>query len=166
MVLLMKTIEQVRRPLISKIAVAAAFTAVYLLATTGAHAWNFTVPATDVQPTNGIFQFPVSQFEDGKARHFTYKHAPNQWVRFFIVKSTDGQIRAAFDACEVCNRSKKGYVQQGDTMVCINCGMKFRTDKINVVTGGCNPIALKKSADGNAITITQQDVLSGSKFFQ
>jgi len=54
------------------------------------------------------------------------------------VKSADGMIRAAFDACDVCFRGKKGYVQRGDIMICAKCGMKFRTDKINEVKGGCN----------------------------
>ena len=111
-------------------------------------AWNFTVPAVDVKPANGVFAFPVAAFQDGKAKHFEYKHSPNQVVRFFVVKSTDGVIRAAFDACEKCFRAKKGYVQQGDDMLCINCGLKFRTDKVNVVTGGCNPSALKRTIDG------------------
>ena len=75
-------------------------------------AWNFTVPAVDVKPANGVFAFPVAAFQDGKAKHFEYKHSPNQVVRFFVVKSTDGVIRAAFDACEKCFRAKKGYVQQ------------------------------------------------------
>jgi uncharacterized membrane protein len=129
-------------------------------------AWNFTVPAQEVRPVNGAFVFPASAFTDGKAKHFLYKHANNQWIRFFVVKSTDGVVRAAFDACDVCFRAKKGYVQQGNDMVCINCGLKFRTDKINEVRGGCNPGPLKRTLkDGNVI-ITQQDVLSGLRYFQ
>lgn len=131
-----------------------------------ASAWNFTVPAQEVRPVNGAFAFPASAFADGKARHFEYNHGPNQRVRFFVVKSTDGVIRAALDACDVCWRQKKGYVQQGDYMVCINCGMKFRTDKVNEVRGGCNPHPLKRTMkDGNVI-IAQQDVLSGLGYFQ
>jgi uncharacterized membrane protein len=129
-------------------------------------AWNFTVPAVDVKPANGVFAFPVAAFQDGKAKHFEYKHSPNQVVRFFVVKSTDGVIRAAFDACEKCFRAKKGYVQQADDMLCINCGLKFRTDKVNVVTGGCNPSALKRTIDGPNVVIAQQDVLAGLKYFQ
>lgn len=135
----------------------------------GAHsvfAWNFSVPATEVRPVNGAFEFPISSFQDGRARHFEYRHAPNQTVRFFVVRSTDGIIRAAFDACEVCYRSKKGYVQQGNDMVCINCGLKFRTDKVNEVKGGCNPSPLKRTLKENNVVITQRDVLTGLKYFQ
>ncbi len=137
-----------------------------LIAISAALAWNFTVPASEVKPTNGVFAFPVAAFQDGKARHFEYRPSPNQAVRFFVVKSTDGNIRAAFDACEKCFRAQKGYVQQADNMVCINCGLKFRTDKVNVVTGGCNPVTLKKKIDGPNVVIAQQDVLAGLKYFQ
>ncbi|MBI4962428.1 MAG: DUF2318 domain-containing protein [Desulfomonile tiedjei] len=127
---------------------------------------NFTVPCAEVKPQNGVFQFPASAFEDGKAKHFVYKHAPNKEVRFFVVKSTDGVIRAAVDACEVCYRSRKGYVQKANDMVCINCGLKFRTDKVNEVRGGCNPHPLNRTVkDGNVI-ITQDEVLSGLRYFQ
>jgi uncharacterized membrane protein len=131
-----------------------------------AFAWNFTVPAQEIKPVNGVFEFPESLFADGKAKHFVYKHSPTEWIRFFAVKSTDGVVRAAFDACDVCFRSKKGYVQQGNDMVCINCGMKFRTDKINEVRGGCNPAPLQRSVDGGKLTISQQDVLNGFRYFK
>lgn len=129
-------------------------------------AWNFTVPAVEVKPQNGVFTLPQKAFADGKAKHFEYKHSPNQWVRFFVVKSSDGNIRAAFDACDVCWKQKKGYAQQGDFMVCINCGLKFRTDKVNEVKGGCNPSPLKRTLQGDNLIIAQQDVLSGQGFFQ
>jgi uncharacterized membrane protein len=131
-----------------------------------AQAWNFTVPAQQIKPVNGVFAFNAAAFDDGKARHFEYVHSPNQRVRFFVVKSVDGIIRAAFDACEVCWRAKKGYRQDGPNMTCINCGLKFRTDKINEVHGGCNPAGLPRTIQGDKVIISQQDVLQGLRFFQ
>lgn len=139
---------------------------VIIMAGNPALAWNFTVPAAPVTPQNGAFVFPAAGLQDGKARHFEYRHSPNQVVRFFVVKSTDGVIRAAFDACDVCFRAKKGYVQQGNDMICINCGLKFRTDKINEVSGGCNPGPLRRTMQGSNVIIAQQDVLAGLKYFQ
>lgn len=131
-----------------------------------ANAWNFTVPATEIQPTNGVFAVPEASLQDGKAKHFQYKASPNLWIRFFVVKSVDGQIRAAFDACDVCFSAKKGYVQQGSNMVCINCGLKFRTDRINEVKGGCNPSPLGRKVQNGQVLISQQDVMSGARLFQ
>jgi uncharacterized membrane protein len=134
--------------------------------TRAAFAWNFTVSAEEIKPQNGVFTFPVSAFADGKARFFEFKASPTDRIRFFVVKSTDGVVRAAFDACDKCFRSLKGYSQQGDNMICINCGLKFRTDKVNIITGGCNPSALSRTIQGDKVVITQQDVLEGLRFFK
>ncbi|MDM8525652.1 DUF2318 domain-containing protein [Desulfococcaceae bacterium HSG8] len=131
-----------------------------------AGAWNFTIPAQEIQPADGVFSFPVSDFSDGKARYFVYKSPQDQKFRFFIVKSADGLVRAAFDACDVCFPGKKGYVQQGDQMVCVKCGLKFRTDRINEVKGGCNPAPLNRAVSDGYVVITEQDVLSGLKYFK
>lgn len=163
----MKNISKSAKILTPSIILALIGVAVLLLATHQvAYANNFTVPAVDVQPQNGVFSFPVSEFQDGKARHFNFRISPNQSIRFFVIKSSDGVVRAAFDACEVCYRAKKGYAQQGDNMVCLNCGMKFKSVKVNEVTGGCNPSALKRTVQDGKVIINQQDLLVGAKYFQ
>ena len=61
---------------------------------------------------------PAALFADGKARHF--EHVDGKFtIRYFVLKSSDGIIRAAFDACDVCWPAGKGYYQDGDYMVCI-----------------------------------------------
>lgn len=133
---------------------------------TATHAGNFVVPATEAVPEDKTFVFPLKSFADGKARHFVYNHGPGESVRFFVVKSSDGIIRAAFDACDVCWKNKKGYVQRQDMMVCINCGMKFPTRKINETKGGCNPAPLARTVDNGRLRISVDDVLAGLKFFK
>jgi uncharacterized membrane protein len=148
--------------------VCAAIAAAMLIsvAPSSAVVWNFTVPAVEVRPASGVIVFPSSAFADGRAKHFLYKHSPNEWIRFFIIKSDDGVIRAAFDACDVCYRSRKGYRQEGNFMVCLNCGLKFRSNKINEVKGGCNPAPLKRVVQGGNLVISQRDLLSGLGFFK
>ena len=150
----------------SRLIVGAIVVAIIVSTFSLAFAWNFTVPAQEIQPVNGTFVFPVSAFADGKARHFEYKISPNERVRFFIVKSTDGVIRAALDACEVCHRSKKGYVQQGNDMICVNCGLKFKTEKVGEIKGGCNPHPVNRTIEGDKLVISQQEVASGLRYFQ
>jgi uncharacterized membrane protein len=62
--------------------------------------------------------FPVSLFEDGKARHFEHKDGKFT-IRYFILKSSDGVLRAAFDACDVCWPAGKGYYQEGDSRAAV-----------------------------------------------
>lgn len=110
------------------------------------------------------FSYPVALFEDGNARHYEYK-GPGVTIKYFILKSSDGVIRAAFDACDVCWRAGKGYFQVGDHMVCRNCGQKFASIRVNEVKGGCNPAPLTRSIQGNNVVIRINDILEGSPYF-
>lgn len=109
-------------------------------------------------PANGRVQIPVADINDGKAHHFKVKADDGTMVTFFTLKSRDGVIRAAIDACDVCYRSGKGYLQDGDFMVCRNCGMKFASDKINVIKGGCNPAPLDREVEGENLVIAMTDI--------
>ena len=109
--------------------------------------------------------YPVKQFQDGKARHFKYKTDNGITIVYFIVKSSDGVIRAAFDACDVCWPSGKGYYQKGDFMVCRNCGRRFASVKVNEVRGGCNPAPLKREVVGDKLVIQIKDMLDGKQYF-
>jgi uncharacterized membrane protein len=129
-------------------------------------AWNFTQPAQDVKPANGAFNFPADMFKDGKAKHFQYTAADGQKIRFFVVQDATGKLRAALDACEVCFKAKKGYIQQGSDMICVNCGQKFKVDKVGDFKGGCNPHPLKIQVAGDGAVITEADVAAGARYFQ
>lgn len=125
-------------------------------------------PATDffAQPEKVANQitYPVSMFTDGQARLFQYKDG-STIIRYFILKSSDGVIRAAFDACDVCWSSGKGYYQDGDDMVCANCGQRFSSIMINEVRGGCNPEPLVRKVSGDNLVIRVKDILDGKKYF-
>jgi uncharacterized membrane protein len=103
---------------------------------------------------------------NGKAKFFDFKTADNNSVRFFAVKSSDGVYRAALDACDTCYHAKKGYHQEGDDMICNNCGLKFPSAKINEVHGGCNPISLPRTVEGDALVIKASDLESRKQYFQ
>ena len=113
-------------------------------------------------PVNQQLTIPVSIFDDGKAHHFKVKSASGVMVTFFGLKSKDGVIRAAIDACDTCYRTGKGYVQEGDYMVCQNCGQKFASNKINIVKGGCNPAPLARQILGDNLVISMNDINANS----
>lgn len=119
---------------------------------------------TKLTADNGAVSIPVSQVNDGNAHYYRIA-AGGKDIRFFLIKSSDGVIRAAFDACDVCFPEKKGYRQEGEFMVCNNCGQRFHSSKINVIRGGCNPSPLERAENGGTITITMQDIQSGAKYF-
>ncbi|WP_051361288.1 DUF2318 domain-containing protein [Desulfuromonas sp. TF] len=112
----------------------------------------------------GKVTVPVAQVSDGKAHYFSYRSG-DDYVNFFLLQSHDGVIRAAFDACDVCYHARKGYRQEGDSMVCNNCNMKFRSDMINEVKGGCNPAPIERSIADGRVVIAASDLELGGKYF-
>jgi uncharacterized membrane protein len=137
---------------------------IFFLAPPGRQA---NVAAGSIQPeiTATEISFPRDAFNDGQARFFKYPADDGKPVRFFIIKSSDGVIRAAFDACDVCWPAGKGYYQEGDFMVCRNCGRRFASVQVNVVTGGCNPTALTRTVVGDKLVVKVEDVIKGRQYF-
>ncbi|MGD9250922.1 MAG: DUF2318 domain-containing protein [Desulfobacterales bacterium] len=118
-----------------------------------------------VQPKDGSrVTYPVAMFADGKARHFDFKTDAHT-IRYFVIKSADGVLRAAFDACDVCWPAGKGYYQEGDHMVCRNCGRRFASNKVNEVKGGCNPAPLNRRVEGDQLVIETDDIRAGKGYF-
>ena len=122
-----------------------------------------TANATSASATQ--FTYPEKTFDKGKAQFFTYKTGDGVTIRYFIIKSSDGVIRAAFDACDVCWQENKGYAQNGDFMVCKNCGRKFPSARVNEVQGGCNPAPLVRKMENGNLVIQVADLLQGKRFF-
>jgi uncharacterized membrane protein len=112
----------------------------------------------------GEVSIPVSELNN-KARFYEYKTASGKSVRFFAMRSSDGVYRAALDACDVCFAAKKGYRQEGDDMVCNNCGNHFHSAQINEVSGGCNPVGLKRKVDGDSLHVNARELEAGASYF-
>ena len=122
---------------------------------------NTTVSAA---ADSNLVSYPTATFEDGKAHYFEYR-GDELTIRYFVLKSSDGVLRAAFDACDVCWPEGKGYVQQGDDMVCRNCGRRFASVLVNEVQGGCNPAPLARSIQNGQLVIRTDDILRGQSYF-
>lgn len=79
-------------------------------------------------------------------------------MEIIVVKAPDGTIRTALNTCQVCYDSGRGYyVQMGDTLVCQNCGNKFKISQVEKEKNGCNPVPIldaNKKDDGTTITIS------------
>ena len=98
----------------------------------------------------------------------TAKFYEQDGIRFFAVKADDGSVKTAFDACDVCYYSKKGYRQEGDYMVCNNCGNKYPIIGLgteNLRGGGCWPGYLPSRIEGENLIIKTSDLEKGSYRF-
>lgn len=136
-----------------------------LLLAFSSHAFfNIFGDSGKVSAVGGEVVLTLSEINDGKAHHFSYQHEGKE-IKFFVVKSPNGEIHAAFDACDVCYPAKRGYSQDGDFMICNNCGMRFHSSRINHEQGGCNPAPLNHRVKGNELVIKVADLLPGARFF-
>ena len=154
-----------RLPLIVAIACAALIVAGGVYFATYDRSENEPVAASySSQNVASQVSLPATLFEDGKARHF--QHVAGDFkIKYFVLKSSDGIIRAAFDACDVCWPAGKGYYQEGDYMVCRNCGRKFASVLVNEVKGGCNPAPLNRRVENGNVIIEVKDILDGRQYF-
>jgi hypothetical protein len=64
-------------------------------------------------------------------------------IEVLAVKAPDGTIRTAFNTCQICYDSGRGYYEQeGNVLVCQNCGNRFAMDDVEIKAGGCNPVPI------------------------
>ena len=109
---------------------------------------------------------PLSELST-TAKWFTYE-ADKATVKYFAVMDGGGAPHIAFDACDVCYASKKGYSQQGTKMICNSCGNSFDITGIGTENkgGGCWPGYLQVSVDDTAIQIEPEILEAGSWYFE
>jgi len=81
-------------------------------------------------------------------------------MEVLAVRAPDGTIRTAFNTCQVCYASGRGYfVQTGAVLVCQNCGNRYRMSQIERRSGGCNPVPIfpaNKTQSDSTITISKE----------
>jgi uncharacterized membrane protein len=90
-------------------------------------------------------------------------------LEVLAVKAPDGTIRTAFNTCQVCYRSGRGfYKQQGTVLVCQNCGNRYRMGQVGMRSGGCNPVPIfpqnAKTTDAD-ITIARDFLKEAKSIF-
>lgn len=91
-------------------------------------------------------------------------------MEVIAVKAPDGTVRTAFNTCQVCYDSGRGYYEQsGDKLVCQNCGNQFTMDRVEVEAGGCNPwpiMAEDKTVTEDSITISYDFLNESAQIFK
>jgi len=125
---------------------------------------NKNLPYAAVTAENGEVKVQLSALQGSTASYFVH-NANGKAIKFFVLRASDGTVRIALDACTSCNHAKLGYRQNGEAMVCNNCGMSFKSTDVGHITGGCSPIPLKNSQDGKTLVVKVKDLEEGAKYF-
>lgn len=119
----------------------------------------------DPEPISAI-QIPTSEVTTN-AKWYPY-NCDGIEIRFFAVKSNDGEIHVAFDACDVCYEEKKGYRQENIQMTCNNCDNSYPIKLLGTENeqGGCWPSYLPIEIEDNYIIITLSDLEEKKYMFE
>ena len=116
---------------------------------------NTQEPA-DSSASGADLVIPVSEITD-KATFYPLEIEGTK-MEVLAVKAPDGSIRTAFNTCQICYSSGRGYYKQdGDVLVCQNCGNRFSMSDVEVTKGGCNPVPItaeNKTVTDESITIS------------
>jgi hypothetical protein len=90
-------------------------------------------------------------------------------LEVLAVRAPDGAVRIALNTCQVCWSSGRGwYTQQGDVVVCNNCGNRFPLSRIGIEKGGCNPVPVPAGArtdDAKSIVISKAFLAEAAPLF-
>lgn len=109
---------------------------------------------------NSEIKLTASIFDDNQARFYNVLMPNGKTIYFFVLKDKQGIYRAAANACVVCFRTYKGFRQEGDEIVCNNCGNRYPIEKIATEKGGCNPGPINPNLEvkNGQIIINQADL--------
>ena len=117
---------------------------------------------------NGDLEIPIADISE-KASFYAYNELDSK-MEIIAVKASDGTIRTAFNTCQVCYSSGKGYYkQEGDLLTCQNCGNQFGMDDVEVTRGGCNPVPITdeyKTVNEDTITIPREFLEEAQVIFE
>jgi len=146
-----------RERLWASLVVASAFT--FILMVTAEFVYTKSVaalsPATEVAlDKDGHALIGVRDLGEGELRRYTadVKGTP---VRFLLYRKPDGKVVSVFDACQICGGV--GFYKGANGIICKNCSAPINPQSVGQ-RGGCNPIPLPSTQDGDSVVISITDL--------
>ena len=116
--------------------------------------------------TQGRVIIDVSDLEAGSVQFYRFLNAGNQEVKFFVGRDDDAHVQVAFDANEICYKTRRGYKHDGEWMVCNKCDKAFRLKEVNRGGGGCKPVPVEHQLNGDQLVMQESQILAGWRYFR
>jgi high-affinity iron transporter len=107
------------------------------------------IQATQLVARGGEVRIPESDLADPNL-HYYSADVSGTVIRFLVVRKSNGEYSTALDGCQICGWS--GYRQQGQNVICRNCGAAIYIPSIGE-SGGCNPVAVKSRVEGGEVIV-------------
>ena len=118
-------------------------------------------------PEDGALEITISELSE-KIKIYSFT-VDGLNMEVLAAKDADGTVRTAFNTCQVCNGSRKAYFkEEGDHVVCQNCGNSFGKEDVGVLSGGCNPypiFAEDREDTGDTVEISYDFLKSAEGLF-
>jgi len=76
-------------------------------------------------------------------------------MRFLLYRKPDGKVASLFDACEICG--SVGFYKGAQGLICKNCAAPINPQSVGQ-SGGCNPIPLHMTQNGDSVVISITDL--------
>jgi high-affinity iron transporter len=106
-------------------------------------------PAKTLVAQDNLVRIPLSELTDSSL-HFYTADVNGSVIRFLVIHKQNGDYATALDACQICGTA--GYRQEGQNVICRNCGASIYIPSIGQ-SGGCNPISVKSRVRGGEVIV-------------
>jgi high-affinity iron transporter len=123
-----------------------------------ARAMNAPSPARALVAQNDEVRIPLGDLQDASV-HFYTADVNDSVIRFLVIHQTDGNYATALDACQICGTA--GYRQEGQNVVCRNCGATIYLPSVGE-SGGCNPIPVKSRVEAGEVIVDLAALMSAT----
>jgi high-affinity iron transporter len=146
-----------REKLWANLVVTSAFVFIFMVTAEFIYAKSVTAlsPATEVSfDKGGQAVIATSDLADGDLHRYV-ADVEGVRVRFLLYRKPDGKVASIFDACQICG--SVGFYKTSTGIVCKNCAAPINPQSVGQ-PGGCNPIPLHSTEQGNSVVINITDL--------
>jgi FTR1 family protein len=110
--------------------------------------------ATEITFTNGKVTISTKDLPQGELQRYA-ANVNGTRVRFLLYRKPDNKIVSVFDACQICGGI--GFYKGATGLICKNCAAPINPQSVGQ-PGGCNPIPLQSTQDGDSVVISITDL--------
>lgn len=146
-----------REKLWANLVVTSAFVFIFMVTAEFIYAKSVTAlsPAMEVSfDSGGRTVIPTNDLADGDLHRYV-ADIDGVNVRFLLYRKPDGKVASIFDACQICG--SVGFYKTSTGIVCKNCAAPINPQSVGQ-PGGCNPIPLHSTEQGDSVVINITDL--------
>jgi len=118
-----------------------------------------------VSDDGDVVRISRAEVEDGKVHFYTYS-AGGTNVDFLVRTDGQGALNVHLDACYSCYQYRRGYIVEGDDLVCIACRLEYPiANEVWDFIGACAPIPIHSSIDATNVVIQRSMLIKAARYF-